>query len=526
MLWVKNHARAAALGLGIAVAAAGHAAVVMPISPQQIDDVAARAMKSFHVPGIAIGIVKDGKLVFAKGYGVRQLGAAGKVDPHTVFQIGSNSKAFTAAALAMMVDEGKLQWDDKVIDYLPQFRLYDPYVTREFTIRDLLTHRSGLGPGAGDLMFYPETDFSRAEIIRGLRHLKPVAGFRAAYGYDNILYMIAGELIPVLANMPWEDFVEQKIFRPLGMGDCAASHDRIRTGANLAAPHTMVDGVLTNIPVENITVIGAAGTINCSVDAMTKWLMVQLAEGGMANGKRLFSADRSQEMWTVNTAQQVDALSASLTRAHFKGYGLGWELQDEFGYKRVMHTGGVPGTSTWVTMIPELQLGIVVLTNVDSNGAMEAVGHRILDAYVGAPKRDFVAILQAALNAGSAAAAAAVAEATSVGAAAPVAPLALSLYAGHYIDQWRGAADIRRDGEALVLKFSRTSKLEGRLTPLAGNVFIVHWNDRSLNADAYVRFSQTFDGHIEGMTLRAISPETDFSFDFQDLTFEKQGDGR
>jgi hypothetical protein len=307
---------------------------------------------------------------------------------------------------------------------------------------------------------------------------------------------------------------------------------------------------------------------------MVKWLQAQLNAGKSSEGEQIFTADRGEEMWTPNTVMSLNPVLSSLTHAHFEAYGLGWELQDEFGYKRVSHTGGVPGTVTWVTMIPELRLGIVVLTNQQEDAAMEAVGNQILDAYVGAPKRDWIAIGMAYKEGRSReanAAEAAVAGVLNTAGAPP--PLPLTAYAGRYRDPWRGDADIRLEAGKLVLKFSRTEGLEGTLTPFAGNVFIVRWNDRSLDADAYVRFSQAFrptvgpgaesgddrtieqanakpngrpveeanarhngvpikqanskpDGQlvgqeIEGMTLQAISPLTDFSFDFQDLRFAK-----
>lgn len=505
---------------GFCFAADVLAAAGTGIAPAAIDETVARAMQRFDVPGMAVAIVKDGRLMHAKGYGVRAFGKVEPIDTDTVFQIGSNTKAFTAAALAVLVDEGKLQWDDKVIDHMPQFRLHDPYVTREFTVRDLLTHRSGLGPGAGDLMFYPATDFSRAEIMRGLRHLKPVSGFRAKYDYDNLLYMVAGELIPVLTGISWEDFVEQRVFQPLEMKSCTANHDRLPRGINVAAPHTVVGGKLLRIPVEDIRVIGAAGTINCSVRDMATWLLTQLAQGRAPNGRQLFSVARSQEMWTLNTVDEVDPVLTTLLRTHFKGYGLGWEVLDQFGYKRVSHTGGVPGTSTWVAMIPELQLGVLVFTNQDDGSAMQAVGNQILDAYVGAPKRDFVALLAA--RAAQQASEAAAAEARVMATASPgkgAAALPLKAYTGRFTDPWRGDVMVELQGDRLLLKFSRTTRLEGVLTPHVGNVFIARWADRSLNADAFVRFSQDFDGAIEGITMRAVLPTTNFSFDFQDLAF-------
>lgn len=507
--------------LTLAASAARAAAPSMPITAARIDETVARAMRTFEVPGVAVGIVADGQVVYAKGYGVRELDQKAPVDADTLFQIGSNTKAFTAAALAILVDEGKIRWDDKVIDHLPDFRLHDPYVTREFTVRDLLTHRSGLRTGAGDLMFYPATDFTRAEIIHGLRYLKPVAGFRSQYNYDNLLYMVAGEIIPAVTGESWESFVRKRIFEPLEMHSCAARYDLIESHGNMVAPHTVVEGKLRKIPVENIVVIGPAGTISCNVKGMSKWLMTLLAHGQTPAGHKLVSAERIAELTSMSTVQAIDPALAALTRTNFKGYGLGWEVQDEFGRKRVSHTGGVPGTVTWVSMIPELNLGVVVLTNQDDGMAMEAIGHQILDAWLGAPKRDWVNIAAAYKEGRAARASAAEAHVMKVSATASAPPLPIETYVGRYVDSWRGEATVRLVDGGLVLKFSRTDKLEGALEPWSGNIFIVRWNDRSLKADAYVRFTQSFDRDVEGMTLKAVSPATDFSFDFEDLDFRK-----
>lgn len=503
------------------VGVAAASAASLPIAPAQIDRTVERAMKEFEVPGMAVGIVKDGKLVYAKGYGVREFGKPARVDADTLFQIGSNTKAFTTAALAILVDEGKLHWDDKVIDYLPQFRLYDPFVTREFTVRDLLTHRSGLGLGAGDLMFVPPTDFTRSEVMRGLRYLRPVTSFRSEFAYDNLLYMVAGEIIPVVTGKSWEDFVEERIIAPLKMAPCAASYNRIKNRSDVAAPHVVVDGKLSAIPVADLSPVGPAGTINCSINGMSRWLMTQLAAGKAPDGKQLFSADRSGEMWSVNTVLPVDPRMTEMSRTHFFGYGLGWGLQDTFGRKRVSHTGGVPGTVTWVTMIPELDLGVLVFTNQQSGAAMESVGNQILDAYLGAPKRDWVALAKER-SAGRMDEVKAIEDEVAKTAASAGPPtLPLEAYVGSYNDPWRGEATIRREGGKLVVKFGHTTQLEGPLSPYSGNIFIVRWNDRSLEADAFVRFTQGYDGKVEGMTMRAISPRTDFSYDFHDLDFKK-----
>ncbi len=268
----------------------------------------------------------------------------------------------------------------------------------------------------------------------------------------------------------------------------------------MASPHVPVDGQLKVIPVEKLSLTAAAGAINCSIDGTARWLQTQLAQGKSPNGQTLFSAERSAEMWSMNTIKPIQPELAALTQTHFAGYGLGWEVRDSFGRKVVSHTGGVPGTVTWISMVPELQLGVMVFTNQQSGVAMEVVGNQILDAYLQAPSATGWT-MGIAFDARRAAHAKAIEdEARKVSASASPPPLSLDAYAGCYIDAWRGAATVRREGDSLILKFSRTDRLEGALSPFRGNVFIVRWNDRSLDADAYVRFDQGFDRDVERMT--------------------------
>jgi CubicO group peptidase (beta-lactamase class C family) len=219
-------------------------------------------MKAFEVPGLSLTIVKDGKVVVAKGYGVRNLGEAAPVDENTLFAIGSNSKAFTTACLAILVDEGKIAWDDRVYTRMPEFQMYDPYVSHEMTIRDLLTHRSGMGLGEGDLLFWPHSTYTRGEIIHQLRYMKPASSFRSAFAYDNLLYMTAGQIIPAVTGTSWDDFVRQRIFFPLGMTTSNVTNSTFKPGDNVAYPHSRVDEKLQSIPFVNIDNVGPAGSIN------------------------------------------------------------------------------------------------------------------------------------------------------------------------------------------------------------------------------------------------------------------------
>ena len=496
-----------------------------PLSDGEIDGVVNRTMAAFAVPGIAVGIVKDGRLVYAKGHGVRELGQRAAVDADTMFAIGSNSKAFTTAALAMLVDAGRLHWDDRVIDYLPEFRMADPFVTREFTVRDLVTHRSGLGIGAGDLLFVPLTDFTRQDVIRALRYLKPVTSFRSQFAYDNLLYVVAGEIVAAVSGMTWEDFVTSRILAPLDMSACAVASDRLPIRANWASPHAVIDGTLRTVSRLELPLVGPAGGIQCNVTGMSRWVAAQLAQGQTASGSRLFSAMQSEEMWTPQTAMRPSGTMAELTRTHFLAYGLGWGLDDVDGYKRVSHNGGLPGMVTHVSMIPELNVGVIVLTNQQERFALSAVALSILEGYMGVARRDWVSLAQAAKaeldqrmrEADHASAPAAAAEKDA-------APIDLGAYVGTFVDAWRGPATISRREQGLELTFSHTDGLSGSLTPLSRSLFVVRWSDRSLNADAYVRFARDFSDGVSGFTMRPVSASTDFSFDFQDLDFIRTQD--
>jgi len=492
-------------------------------APPQFDSYAARVLNEFQVPGIAVAIVKDGKVVLAKGYGVRKLGESAPVDAHTLFGIASNTKAFTSAALAMLVDEGKITWDDPVIKYIPAFQLYDPYVTREMTIRDLLTHRSGLGLGAGDLLWWPPSDYSRDEIIRRFRYVKPATSFRSRYAYDNVLYMVAGQIIPAVTGKTWDEFIRERIFKPLGMTESNTSVSAFRTGDNIAIPHAPVDGRIEAIKYINLDNVGPAGAINANVTDLAKWVILQL-EGGLipdSGNKRLFSQRQAREMWTAQTITPLGdppPLLAAL-KANFSAYGLGWGLTDYRGKKIVSHTGGLPGYVSRVALIPDLKLGVVVLTNQESGGAFQSIVYHVFDYYLGAPETDWTAAFRTLEEQGKARAAE-VEKQQAAGRAADSKPsLPIAKYAGRYVDAWYGEATIGQENAKLVLRFSHTPALTGDLEHWQYDTFKVHWRDRSLNADAFISFALKPDGTIEQMKIVPISPLTDFSFDFQDLLF-------
>jgi CubicO group peptidase (beta-lactamase class C family) len=490
-------------------------------APPDLDAYAARVLKEFEVPGLAVAIVKDGKVVLAKGYGVRKLGEPAAVDENTLFGIASNTKAFTTAALAMLVDEGKINWDDSVVKHLPGFQLYDPYVTREMTIRDLLTHRSGLGLGAGDLLWWPPTDFSREELIGRLRFIKPASSFRSRYAYDNVLYLVAGQVITAVTGKRWDDFIKERIFTPLGMTTSNTSVTALISSADRATPHAKVSGRVQPIAPQPLDNVAPCGAINSSVAEMARWLIAQLNHGAIGEGSRLFSERQSREMWSAQTILPVSDPPPHLAplRTNFSAYGLGWGLTEYRGLKTVSHTGGLLGFVSRVTLVPDLNLGVVVLTNQQSGGAFQSLTYRILDHYLSAPATDWVAAFKKSEEMGQARAAEVERRQASTRALDSKPSLALAKYAGRYTDAWYGEIMISLEGDRLVLKFSRTPLLVADLEHWQHDTFVARWRDRSLDADAFVSFALKPDGSIEQMKMVAVSPLTDFSFDFQDLLF-------
>jgi CubicO group peptidase (beta-lactamase class C family) len=498
----------------------------IPVSAQQgppadLDKYVARSMKTFEVPGMAVAIVKDGKVTLLKGYGVRKLGEATPVDENTLFGIGSNTKAFTAAALATLVDEEKISWDDPVYERLKGFEMYDPYVSKEMRIRDLLCHRSGLGLGEGDLMFWPHTTFTKDEVVYRLRYLKPKTSFRTTYAYNNLMFVTAGQVVAEVSGKSWDAYVRERIFQPLGMKNTNTSASAFQEGDDWAAPHSRVEGKLQSIPIENLDNAGPAGSINSSVADMSKWVLLQLNHGKIPGTEtRIFSEQSSQEMWAQQMIVPVNRLPAELKnlQAHFSGYGMGWGLRDYKGRKLVSHSGGVAGFVTRVMLVPEENLGVVILTNAEEDSAFEAVLYHILDAYLGGPTEDYIAAFKTLADKERKEADAMISKAMQARAAESKPSLPLEKYAGDYADPWYGDVSIRLENGGLVLNFERTLHGLADLQPWQYDTFKAHWRDRTVE-DALVTFTLKPDGWIDHFTMVAISPLADFSFDYQDLYF-------
>ena len=508
---------------GLLVLLVGACTLQPELSPREIDDLVMDAMETFAVPGVAVGVIKDGAIVHAKGYGVREIGVEGGVDTQTLFRVASTTKAMTAASLAILVDEGRLRWDDKVVDHIPDFALYDPWVTAEFTVVDLLTHRSGLEPFAGDLMLWPKpNDFTREDIIAGLRYFKGERGFRAEYAYDNLLYIVAGELVPAVTGQAWQDFVDERLLGPIGAERCFAGAIPDAAMQNVAAPHLMVDGVLQvverNRASAAVDMAAAAGGVRCSLEDMLRWAALQLARGALPDGSRVFSEAQSRTMWQPQTILGVGQEQYERDRTHFRAYGLGWRLADVHGYKEVSHTGSYTGFRAQVTLIPELDLGVVVLLNASAGDARSAIVQGIVKPYLGIDDVDWVAYY--ARDDEPPVQSTEMPVEIDFRNGEVIGPL--DRYAGTYRDPWFGDVSIELRGDELWFVSARSPRMEGRLWPYEDHTFYAYWTDRTLEADTWVRFVLDENGVAGTVEVEQVSDESDW--DFTDLALVRVRD--
>ena len=430
-----------------------------PGVPPGIDATVARIMKTFEVPGLALAIVKDGRVVLAKGYGVRKLGDPAPVDARTLFGIASNSKVFTATALGLLVEEGKVAWDAPVVDYLPWFMMYDPYVTRELSVRDLLVHRSGLGLGAGDLLWWPESTYNRGDVARRLRYIKPATSFRSAYAYDNVLYLVAGEVIQAVTGLSWEDFVAERILKkvghdgqqrpPLGRRRGGQRRDAARAASMASSGPSRPSPATTPIP---------AGGINSGAEDMARWMQVRLARGKLSDGTALYSERTARELETPVTVRPNSAPPAELAglKTNFNAYALGLGVRDYRGERVITHTGGLPGYVSIVTLLPERNLGVAVLTNAESEEAFSALTWTVVDHDLGAPATDWTAAYLKLRTRVEAETAEAVGKSSAARDATSRPSLPLAGYAGVYTDAWYGDVVVEESGGRLVMRFTKT----------------------------------------------------------------------
>ncbi len=462
------------------------------------DDYVNKALKDWEVPGAAIAIVKDDKIIFAKGYGVRELGKPDPVTERTLFAIGSSSKAFTAAAMAMLVDDAKVKWDDPVTRYLAGFELYDAYASQQMTLRDLLCHRSGLE--RGDLLWYGSS-LERDEIIRRVRFLKPSWSFRSHFGYQNIMYLTAGQVVAAVSGQSWDDFIKARIFTPLGMKESSTSISALKSQSNVAVPHARIDDKVQAIPWRNIDNIAPAGSINSSVMDMAQWVRLQLGEGSY-EGKRLISSGAVKEMHKPHTIiNNEPPMNLMAQDAHFFAYGLGWFLHDYHGRKIVEHGGNIDGMSALVSMVPEEKFGLVILTNMNGSSLREALEYRIIDAFLRQPPKDWSAQLLKTMKAFEAQGKEAEKKQIEGRAKDTRPSLALDKYAGTYQNEMYGDLKLTVEDGHLVARYGQT--FAGDLEHWHYDTFQAKWRNRMLGK-GMLSFTLNPQGQVAEVKVDAL----------------------
>lgn len=470
-----------------------------------------QARRTFNVPGLAVGIVKDGQVVFEQGLGARSLEDHRPVSVHTQFCIASNTKSFTGTALEILADEGKLHLEDRVVDHLPWFRMGEPYVTREMRLRDILAHRSGLGSHAGDLLFVTPSTYTTREVVERLGNVPLKSGFRATFAYENLMYAVAALVIESASGESYADFVREHLFTPAGMSESHIDATELQAADDVATPYALRDGKLTALPPlvwKNNP--GAAG-IYSTVHDMTRWAQAQLAH-------RLLSTASQQRMWSIITPIDIDPApipELQPAQPNFLGYAEGWYVSGYAGQRLVWHTGEFPGMFSQVTLVPALNLGIVILTNQEADGIRDAITFHVLDTYLGR-NTDWIAAYAKAVAIESRHLTEALRNQPAPPPdSAPTKPL--SSYTGIYRDPWYGDVEVSVLHGELRMRFTASPRLRGSLRPWGADTFLARWDDRLLDADALVRFTADPRGRINGASLQRASPETSHAYDYQDL---------
>jgi len=469
-----------------------------------IDGFVNRTMAEWGVPGLGLAVVKDDSVVLARGYGVRSITDRAPVDEHTIFAIGSATKSFTAAAIAVLTDEGRLHWGDRVVDRLPGFALANRTLTTEIRLRDLVTHASGLPGGRSNLLWFGGA-YDRAEIVRRARFIEPTAGLREEFQYQNIMVLAAGQVVEAVTGRSWDSFVEERFFQPLEMGHSTTRVRTLEGRTNVATPHAMVAGELRTLPWRKVDNIGPAGSINSSARDMTGWLRLHLG-GGRYRGRQILSTDAARELLTPRMVLpparmgSMDVISRAGAPSRMFAYALGWTVFDYRSRKAVWHGGNIDGMSALVAMIPEEQLGLVVLTNLNGSVLREVVMLRIFDEYLGAPPHDWSTALRAVVQSDRPG------QHRRPEPTAGTADRPLAEFAGRYRDELLGGLTVSaREGG---LTFALASGLTGRLVPLGGSRFQAEWDDPGIAV-----IVSSLDGAVVSFRFDGPGSALDVSFD-------------
>lgn len=474
------------------------------------------ARTSWEVPGAAIGIVKDNNILLAKGFGTIKKDSKKKVDENTLFGIASNTKAFTSAGIALLVDEGKLNWDDRVVDYLPYFKLYDPYVTQNMTVRDLLCHRSGLKTFSGDLLWYG-TNYSREEVVRKASGLKPTYDFRTEFGYSNILYLAAGLVIEEVSGMTYDDFIKERFFESLEMNRSNTSITAFEDDKNVASPHITFEDEVLAIDYVNWDNVAPAGSINSSIADMLNWMNMHL-NNGIYQSDTIISGKQHAEMWKPQTIQEISLWEQQIYPSiHFMTYALGWETFNYHGRKIVTHNGGLDGMISQVVLIPEENLGFVILTN-SSSSLTYVLMYYMLDVLLNEFDNDYSEILLEYKADVKAYDAEMKAKEEEERVKNTQMSFELEKYTGSYVDDMYGEVLIELKEGKLHINLLPTDIYEGTLSHWHYDVFKLNWNGPTSLPRGDVQFFMNAKAEIVKMMIDVPNPD----FDFTEFTFYKK----
>jgi CubicO group peptidase (beta-lactamase class C family) len=462
---------------------------------KDIDSYIQKGMKDWNCVGLSIAIVKGDNVIFSKGYGIREVGKSDPIDENTLFAIASNSKAFTATAIAKLAREGKLKLDDPVIKYLPWFQLYDPYVSREITVRDLLCHRTGYSTWEGDLIWYGSEN-NRKEVLQRLRYVKPVSSFRSQFGYSNMMFLAAGEVLHTITGLTWDEFVKNTFFTPLDMKRSNTSVDDFKNTDNIAMPHADINGKITAIPYRNLDNVGPAASINSSVKDLAQWIKMQLNKG-IYNSKQVIDSNVIFE--TRNPNSLMRAGRSRLT--HFSAYGLGWFLKDYNGRIIVYHDGGMDGMLSKVCLIPEENIGFVILTNYDGQTFYSALTNYITDLFLDVPKKDWSSIYLEYKNRSDKSKIEEEKKMEDGLVKGTLPSLKLLEYTGNYNNEMLGDATISEKDGAICLQIKKNRGLSGKLRHSYYDTFICTWDDAFLYK-SLVTFTIGVNGKAEEFRVK------------------------
>ncbi|MEO8988642.1 MAG: serine hydrolase [Rhodanobacter sp.] len=477
-----------------------------------VDAVVAR----YHLPGIAVGVIEDGKVVYTRTEGVRPSGKP--INDDTLFKIASNTKAMTATLLARLVEQGKLRWDDPVTKYLPSFRMYDPWVTTNMQVGDLLAHHSGLREGAGDLMLWPNPNhFTPTDIIAALRYLKPAYSFRAGYAYDNVLYIVAGQVAVAAGGSPYAQLLRREVFAPLGMNRCQiGSWNRHEVG-NVAQPHLRRDGhnvaIESNAPVVHATTMDAAGGVYCSIDNMLSWAKNWLAP--TPQQLAWLSPEQRRRAWATYTTLPISPRLQAWNSTIFRGNGYGWRTSNVDGQMTVWHTGVLSGMHSGVTLLPFQRSGFVILINSEAENARIVLNEVLLKHFTAPGQGRSVASYADELAREDQAQHISHVPDTSSRQPATAADLTAQLGVWH--DPWFGTVSICAHAGQVRFVSAMSPRLSGPVMRV-GSQYLVHWDHD--DAEAWLRFPATADGVLQ---MAKVDPDADFSYDYEDLAFKRIG---